>query len=150
MPCRWIIRPFCHYIFFFITLLVNSVTAYHSLTLHLFDLYRDRTEQNKYHIVLDNIITWSNIFNFSLPTVYLVLFYLSWYNQWLFMDSKFYAGVMWILIKSHFLNSLLFDIWWCLKPLSTIFHLKSWRSALLMEETGEPGRKPQICRKSLT
>ena len=55
--------------------------------------------------------------------MYLVLFYLSWYNQWLFMDSKLYAGVMWILIKSHFLNSLLFDIWWCLTPLSTIFHL---------------------------
>ena len=84
------------------------------------------TEQNKYHFVLDNIITWSNIFNVSLPTVYLVLFYLNWYNQWLFMDSKFYAGVMWILIKSHFLNSLLFDISWCLKPLSTICHLKSW------------------------
>ena len=32
---------------------------------------------------------------------------------------------------------------WCLTPLSTIFHIISWRSVLLMEETGVPGENHQ-------
>jgi len=30
---------------------------------------------------------------------------------------------------------------WCLTPLSTIFSVISWRSVLLVEETGLPGEK---------
>ena len=43
------------------------------------------------------------------------------------------------LTTSSFLDDLWFYSLWCLTPLSTIFWVISWVSALLVEETGVPG-----------
>ena len=63
-----------------------------------------------------------------------------WGSLWLTVDCQALIKFYWVYYWSPNKCLSCMFVLWCLTPLSTIISVISWRSVLLVEETGGPGK----------